>query len=133
MVRHYRLRAWEKQLKQVFDRIDDYLEDKYGGTYPLHPSRPPRGRTANKEADGLFRVGASFTAGFGSRYGRGYAVMVRMVTLSEVPEDVRSQIEDDVAVKLREALPHTFPGRELHVNRDGPIYKIYGDLSLGTL
>ncbi len=58
---------WEKTLKEIFDIIDDYIEDKYGFLYPLHPSRPQRGRTANKSSDGLFNIGAAFSAGFGSR------------------------------------------------------------------
>jgi hypothetical protein len=30
-------------------------------------------------------------------------------------------------------LPEAFPGQELKVEKDGSIYKIYGDLSLGEV
>jgi hypothetical protein len=125
-----RVRAWERKLKRVFDRIDDTLEERYGRLYKRHPNRPPRGTTANKESDGLFNVGASFSAGFGSELGRGYVVNVRMATLARVSPEDQKRIEDTVAERLKEELPKAFPGRELHVDRDGPVYKIYGDLSL---
>ncbi len=129
-MRHPLTEAWEDRLRRVFDRIDDYLEDRYGGKYPLHPARPPRGTTASKEQDGLFNVGASFTAGYGSQHGPGYVVEVRMVTLSRVPYFLRQKIEEEVAELLRRELPKEFPGRELRVECDGPVYKIYGDLRL---
>lgn len=122
---------WEKRLKQVFDRIDEHLEARYGGRFPLHPARAARGHTANEESDGLFNVGASFSPGFGSKLGRGYVVNVRMVTLARVPSDLREAIEDEVAGLLRKELPRAFPGARLNVERDGPVYKIYGDLALG--
>jgi hypothetical protein len=30
--------------------------------------------------------------------------------------------------RLRQELPREFPDRQLRVERDGPVYKIYGDL-----
>jgi hypothetical protein len=75
-------------------------------------------------------VGASFSAGFGSRYGPGYVVEVRMVTLSRVPQGVREQIEREVVELLRRELPGAFPGRNMRVDRDGPVFKIFGDLRL---
>lgn len=122
---------FERTLKALFDSVDDYLEEKYGARYPLHPSRAKRGGTANKAHDGLFNVGATFTAGYGSRYGRGYVVQVDMVTLAEVPRDVRELIAEEAADLVNEKLPYYFPGRELRVVRDGNVFKIYGDLSLG--
>jgi hypothetical protein len=133
MARHYAAVQFERKLKKVFDRIDDHLEEQYGDRYPLHPARAKRNATANKEDDGLFDVGAAFSAGFGSEYGRGYVVEVRMVTLADVPEDVRDKLEKEVVVCLRKELPKAFPKRELKVKRDGPVYKIYGDLSLGLV
>ena len=132
-MRHHRARAWEKALRAVFDRIDDELEQEYGGRYPLHPARAGRGTTSSNRQDGLFRVGASFSAGYGSEHGRGYIVKVEMVTLADVPKVLLEQISDEVAGKLKAALPAAFPNAELHVERDGPIYKIHGDLSLGEV
>jgi hypothetical protein len=132
-MQHPRLAGWERTLRRLFDRIDDALEDRYGRTYALHPARPPRGGTASKAHDGLFNVGAAFSAGFGSEHGPGYVVEVRLSTLEDVPADVRRQIEDEVAERLRSGLAEAFPGRELHVDRDGRVYKIHGDLSLGDV
>lgn len=124
-----RVLAWEETLKRVFDEIDHQLEDQYGGTYPLHPARAARGKTANPESDGLFNIGASFSPGYGSRSGRGYVVDARMATPAAVPEHVILAIEEDVAARLRVLLPEHFPGRNLEVVRDGHVFKITGDLS----
>lgn len=130
-MRHPKAIAWEDRLKRVFDAIDDRLEDRYGHLFPLHPARPARGRTANRESDGLFDVGAAFSAGFGSKIGRGYVVEIRMATLSHVPAPVREDIEREVVRLLKAGLANEFPGRKLRVSRDGNVYKIHGDLSLG--
>lgn len=129
---HPRVSEFNKRLKHVFDRVDDYLEEKYGAEYPLHPSRPHRGVTSNKAQDGLFNVGASFTAGYGSKLGRGYVVDVDMVTLAHIPSDVRRRIEADAIARVEEYLQEEFPDRELHVSKDRNTFKIHGDLSLGT-
>jgi hypothetical protein len=133
MLQHRKLVIWEKKLKQLFDRIDDTLEEKYGKVYPLHPSRAKRGSTSNKEQDGLFNVGASYSLGIGSKYGAGYIIEVRLVTLSEVHNEMRDQIEEEVVRILRAELPRVFSGQELNVDRDGSVYKIYGNLKLGSL
>jgi len=129
-MRHHKVEEWESRLKRVFDRVDDYLEEKYGHKYPLHPARPARGATSSKAHDGLFNIGASFSAGYGSKRGAGYVVEVRMVTLTRVPQYIRDQIEEEAVERLREELPKQFPDRELKVERDGPVYKIAGDLRL---
>ncbi|HBA82809.1 MAG TPA: hypothetical protein DCZ95_01825 [Verrucomicrobia bacterium] len=130
-MQHPKALAWEASLKTAFDRIDDFLERKYGGQYPLHPARSARGGTSNPEQDGLFNVGAAFSAGYGSRHGPGYIVDVRMATPVSVPAPVRLQIEEEVVELLRKELPLVLPGHRLYVERDGPIFKIFGDLSLG--
>ncbi len=132
-MRHHQVRRWEKKLRWIFDQIDDYLEDRYGGSFPLHPARAVRGSTSSKGQDGLFNVGASYSAGFGSSFGPGYVVEVRLATLARVPPEMRTRIEEEVVDLLKEALPQGFPGRELRVERDGSIYKIYGDLGLGKV
>jgi hypothetical protein len=125
-----RVRAWEKKLEEVFDEIDHIMEERYGDRYPLHPSRPPRGATSRASADGLFDLGAAFSAGFGSVHGRGYVISIRLSTLAHVPEDVMEQIERNVLALLQEKLPKAFPCRELSVERDGHSFKIVGDLSI---
>lgn len=126
------LTAWERTLKSLFDEIDDQLEDTYGPLFSLHPARPKRGTTANKEHDGLFDVGASFSAGYGSHLGRGYVVDVDVVTLQTIPATIREKIEADVYRLLNERIPEYFPDREIEVGRDGNLIKIHGDLSFGA-
>jgi len=129
----HHLENFDRKLKKLFDEVDDYLEDKYGQRYPLHPRRARRGNTSNKASDGLFNVGASFSAGFGSEHGRGYIVDIDMVTLTDVPDEIEEQIEDDAVDFIRKKLPHYFPDRDLEVRRDGRTFKILGDLSLGQV
>lgn len=125
-----RLAVWEGKLDTVLRRIDNLLEDRFGAEWRLHPSRPRRGLTANPQYDGLFRVTASFTAGYGSEVGRGYLFRVEIVTLDSVADETRRDIEKTAAAYLRQFLPEAFPGRDLKVTRDRGVMKIYGDLSL---
>lgn len=121
---------WEGTLKSVFDTIDAELETEYGDRYSLHPSRPACGITANPEDDGLFNVGAAFSAGFGSKYGPGYVVEIRLSTLINVPAEVREEIKAKVFQRLENRLSTAFPGKELHVSEENGIIRIHGDLSL---
>lgn len=132
-IRHHKAVKWEKDLKKVFDQIDHELEDKFGASYPLHPARAVRGKTPNPASDGLFNIGAAFSAGYGSKHGRGYIVRLRVSTLQSVPRNVIEEIETFVAERLRKELPAAFPNRELRVTRDGHAFKIHGDLSLGSV
>ncbi|MEM5947931.1 hypothetical protein WKV44_05195 [Spirochaetia bacterium 38H-sp] len=121
---------FEKRLKAVFDRIDTELEDRYGRLFPRHPSRPARGETCDSSQDGLFGVGASFSAGFGSDFGRGYVLELRIATLSHVDGDLREKIVSEAVERLQALLVQEFPERKLKVVKDGEVYKIVGDLSL---
>jgi hypothetical protein len=132
-VRHHKVLEWESRLKAVFDRIDAALELKYADRFPLHPARAKRGMTANPEDDGLFDLGAAFSAGYGSRHGHGYTVQIRLATLQHVPSDLVQTIETEVVAHLREELPRVFPGKDLRVERDGHAFRIIGDLSLGSV
>lgn len=131
-MRHPKALAWEARLKTVFDRLDSELEAKYGGTYPLHPSRAPLGSTSNPEQSGLFNLGAVFTPGFGSPTGPGYVVQMQIATLSRIPQEALERILRDSLEFLQRELPAAFPGKDLLVEREGHSFKIYGDLSLGT-
>ena len=124
------LEAFEERLHGVLSEIDGALEERWGARWPLHPARPPRGSAANPQYDGLFRVTAAFSAGFGSRLGPGYLFRVEMSTLAHVPAPEREAIEAEAAALLREGLARAFPGRDLRVDRDVAGYKIHGDLSL---
>ncbi|MCK5736643.1 MAG: hypothetical protein KAH21_09200, partial [Spirochaetaceae bacterium] len=98
-----------------------------------HPNRARRGKTSNKEMDGLFNIGADFTPGYGSSLGRGYVVTIRISTLDHIPVDIREKIKFDVELMVRERLPAVFPGRMLQVERDGNLLKIIGDFNLGSV
>jgi len=124
---------WEETLKSVFDALDHELEAEYGMHYPLHPSRPKRGATANPEDDGLFNVGAAFSAGFGSKYGPGYVVEIRIATLRQVPHDIRTEIKQKIFQGLEKRIPAAFPGKVLHVSEENGIIRIHGDLSLDDI
>lgn len=124
------LQEFEQRLNKLFDQIDEELEERWGGAYPLHPSRSERGETGNPEFDGLFNIGASFSAGYGSEHGKGYVIEVRMVTLTRVDPEQREQIQQEAADRVDALLPVYFPGRALEVVRDGNLYKITGDFSL---
>ena len=130
---HPKTVEFDERLKKLFDEVDDYIEDRYGERYVLHPVRPVRGETSNPEADGLFNVGANFTPGYGSELGRGYLIDVSMSTLEKVDEGVRREIYEAATEKVKELLPLHFPERELTVKRDKNHFKIQGDFSLGVI
>ena len=129
-MRHPSLEKWEDKLRKIFYQIDDILEDKYGGLYPLKPGRKPRGVAPTNDADGLFDLGVNFSGGFGSQLGPGYVFRVGIATLEHIPPTVRAEIESFTIELIREKLKEAFPENELSVSRDGNIFKIYGDLSL---
>ena len=129
---HPKMIEFDERMKKLFDEVDHFIEDLYGGMYALHPVRPARGETSNPEADGLFNIGANFTPGFGSEFGRGYIIDVSMSTLEKVDKAVRLEIYETTAAKVKELLPIHFPERELIVRRDGNHFKIQGDFSLGN-
>ncbi len=129
-MRHRKANEWEKRLKSVFDDIDIELEAAYGNLFDLHPNRSPKGVTSNPEQDGLFNVGASYSAGFGSRFGPGYVVDIRLSTLHRVPNELKHEVRDRVQALLIEKLPHAFPGKTLHVDQEHNHLRIHGDLSL---
>ncbi len=124
------LEKWEDKLQKIFNNIDHVLEEKYGELFPLRPNRPAHGEGVTPDADGLFDLGVSFSAGFGSQKGPGYVFRVKLATLRRVPEDLLEQIEDEVIDHLKARLPEEFPGKDLDVSRDGAVYKIHGDLDL---
>jgi len=130
---HPKTVEFDTRLKELFDEVDHYIEDRYGDMYSLHPVRPARGETANPEADGLFNIGATFTPGFGSELGRGYLIDISISTLDRVDTKIRRGIYEAAAEKVRELLPLHFPERELTVQRDGNHFKIQGDFSLGEI
>ena len=129
-MRHRKAKAWEKRLKSVFDEIDAELESDYGGMFTRHPARAPEGSTSNPEMDGLFNVGAAFSAGFGSRYGPGYVVDIQLSTLEHIPGKIKTALRDQVQALLIEKLPVAFPGKDLRVDRELRHLRIHGDLSL---
>lgn len=133
MIPHPKMKEWDDTLKKMFDEIDDFLEDKYGTDFPLHPNRMKRGMTSNKEMDGLFNIGASYSTGYGSSTGKSYVIDIHLSTLSHIPDNIRKKIENDVILEIKTRLPRLFPDRKLDVVRDRHMLKIVGDFSLGYL
>jgi hypothetical protein len=133
MYTHPKLAAFTRILDALFREIDEALEDRWGGSFVLHPNRPGRGATCNPEADGLFEVAPDFTPGLGSEQGRGYIVSLRVATLETVPPEQFEALMEEAAVLVREKLPRFFPDRDLEVVRDGTRFKIIGDFSLGEV
>lgn len=129
-MRHRKAKEWEKKLKRVFDEIDRQLELKYGDRFSLHPSRSGKGATSNPEMDGLFNVGASYSAGFGSVFGPGYVVDIRLSTLERIPDELDVELRERVQAMLTDKLPKAFPGKKLQVDKERDHLRIHGDLSL---
>ena len=125
------LEDFEERLDSVLADVDRALEERWAGRWPLHPARPAAGEAANPRYDGIIRVTAAFTAGYGSEKGPGYLLRVEPATLENVPAADRAALEDEAASLLRDGLAAAFPGRDLRVERDGGPYKVFGDLSLG--
>ena len=132
-VSHPKIKEFQRRLKILFDEVDDYLEEKYDGVLSLHPNRPSRGSTSSKDQDGLFNVGAQFSAGYSSNYGRGYVIDLKIATLDTVREELRREITEDIIILINNKLKAHFPERELEVMRDRRGLKIVGNLSLGEL
>lgn len=125
------LEQWEDALARVLSSVDETLESRHGARWPRHPSRPAHGAAANPQYDGLFRVTAVFTAGYGSALGPGYVLRPEISTLATLSQEDREAIADEAAALVREGLAREFPGRDLRVEKDGASWKIVGDLSLG--
>jgi hypothetical protein len=129
---HPKLAAFTVVLEALFHEADEFLEDEWGGVFPLHPNRPIRGAAFNPEMDGLFEIAPDFTLGIGSEKGRGYRVSFRAATLERIPPEQTGFLMEQTAAFIKRRLPSYFPGRRLEVVRDGKGFKIIGDFSLGT-
>lgn len=120
----------EEALFAALEDVDAAMESRYGDRFALHPARPANGTSVNRQYDGLFELGAGFSAGFGSKFGPGYSLALRIVTLDDVPADFRERFENEAVALLRESLARHLPDRRLDVVRDGGSWKIVGDLSI---
>jgi len=129
-MRHQKVKQWEKKLKHIFDEIDTELETQYAGRFSRHPARPKHGTTSNPEMDGLFNVGASYSAGFGSKWGPGYVVDIRLATLQPISRHFKNELRNSVQQLLKQKLPIAFPNKKLCVSKDKNYLRIHGDLSL---
>jgi hypothetical protein len=127
-MQHQRVEEWEEKLNALLKQIDHELEERFGSRLRPHPARPRRGSTANPQLDGLIRVTASFSAGFGTELGRGYVVRAETVSLDPLPAEMRDAIETLAVERIRRGLKEAFPNRDLAIRRDGATWKIVGDL-----
>ena len=113
--------------------LDNYLEDQYSDIFTLHPNRPKRGAGANPSFDGVFATSVSFTLGYGSKYGRGYLIVIDVRTLQYVSSSQREEINNRAFLFIQKTLPVEFPERKLEIVRDGNLLKVIGDFSLGDV
>ena len=125
-----RVEAWEEKLNKILRQTDRELEKNFGSRYPIHPARPANGTTSNPQQDGLFRIYASFTPGFGSDLGKGYALDIDIPSLEKIDPEFRQEVETFAVERIRQELEKVFPGRGMELNKDGNVWKITGDLSL---
>jgi hypothetical protein len=128
---HPKLIAFSGTLEDMFREVDEELEELWGESFPRHPNRPARGQTYNPGMDGLFNIAPDFTAGYGSQKGRGYIISVKVATLEKVSPAEREYLMALVSGLVQRKLPRFFPDRRLEIVRDGPVFKIVGDFSLG--
>ncbi len=119
-------------MRKMCDELDYRLEEKFGLAYPLHPNRPARGTAASVAYDGLFSTGTQFTLGYGSDHGRGYIVSVEMRTLAKVKQEDKKAVDEATVRIINELLPKYFPKRKIRMKKDGNVYKLVGDFSLGS-
>ena len=131
-MQHHSLLQWEKQLKSLLDDLDDYLEDKFGSLFKLHPSRPDRGETSNKSHDGLFDIVGKFSLGIGTREGRGYNIDIHTATLDSIPAEKKEHILNTAFAYLKNRISEYFPGKDIHIKKTDSMIRLYGDLSLGN-
>jgi len=106
-----RVEQWDEKLNALLRRVDLKLEALYGTLLPPHPARPEHGSTTNPQHDGLFRVTATFTPGFGSTFGRGYVIQLEMVTLKSLPKKQTDIIEQKGIQLIQEGLDEVHPGK----------------------
>ncbi|MDY0287747.1 MAG: hypothetical protein RBR15_02855 [Sphaerochaeta sp.] len=122
----------EGTMRKMCDELDHRLEEKFGLSYPRHPNRPARGKAASVAYDGLFSTGTQFTLGYGSDHGRGYIVSVEMRTLAKVKKEDEKAVEEATVEIINELIPKYFPDRAIKMKKDGNVYKLVGDFSLGS-
>lgn len=132
MSSHPKQIALEAIMRKMCDELDHHLEENFGSHYPRHPNRPARGKAASVAYDGLFSTGTQFTLGYGSDHGRGYIVSVEMRTLAKVNNEDEKAVEEATVALINELIPQYFPDRDITLEKDGKVYKLVGDFSLGS-
>ena len=130
---HPKQEELERRLDKLCMALDNYLEDQYSDIFTLHPNRPKRGAGANPSYDGVFATSVSFTLGYGSKYGRGYLIVIDVRTLQYVSSAQREEINNRAFLFIQKTLPVEFPERKLEIVRDGNLLKVIGDFSLGDV
>ena len=130
---HPKQEELENELARLCANLDNYLEDKYGKKYRIHPNRLKRGAGSNPRFDGLFSTSIAFSLGYGSKTGRGYIVEVDIRTLDKVAEEDKKEINEEAFNYIKRNLKLCLPERELDIVKDGSVMKIVGDFSLGEV
>ncbi|MDR1219163.1 MAG: hypothetical protein LBK73_06080 [Treponema sp.] len=71
---HPTLRAFTTAFENLLSEVDEEMEDKYVGMFPLRPNRPARGTPSCPSMDGPFEIAPDFTPGIRSKHGRVYRI-----------------------------------------------------------
>ncbi|AHH08059.1 hypothetical protein baBA2_000094 [Borrelia anserina] len=121
-----RFEEFENELFNICLYVDCVLEDEFGNSYEVHPNRLSRGKAANGLLDGLFRVTTSFTLGYGSKFGRGYLIIIEIITLDVVDIKFNNRVIERGIEVFSEKLREKFPERNLSIVHDINVYKIIG-------
>ena len=122
------LEQWEARLRAALDEVDGALEQKYGSVLTRRPGRPASGTTVNPKYDGLFTLDAKFSLGITTKDGPGYTVDLRSSSVEYVSIELHSDMLNDAAQFLDEALQRAFPERNFAVAVKGNILRITGDM-----
>lgn len=122
------LEQWELTLKAALDSIDALLENKYGPFLERKASRPAAGKASNPKYDGVFGIDSKFTLGYASGSGPSYIIELLTGCVSPLPSALKSEILNDVAEALPEALAKAFPNKEFRIERVGERFRLSGDL-----
>ncbi len=104
---------FENVLFHICLDVDFVLENEFGNSYDIHPNRPFRGKAANGLLDGLFSVTTTFTSGYGSRFGRGYLIIIEILTLNFVDDEFWDKINKRGIEIFREGLKINFQAKIL--------------------
>jgi hypothetical protein len=128
---HPKMEAWDALVQEALAATDRRMEEVFGQNAKLRENRPAHGQTWNPQSSGLFNVRLDFTTGAGSELGPGYVLDLEVAGYDEPDGITRKRYIEACRIILQEELDARLPGRSLRFERDGAVWKLQGDFSLG--